>query len=136
MKKQLTPKDVVESMTIETQLTLKEIINSNEPLSKLAQMPMTPIFGYKLSKTLKELDKVTEGFYKKRSELLDSMGTLNAKENKYEFPEGKEKEAEAQINLMLDEIVTINVAKISVAELGNVAIEPRIIAILDWLIIE
>ena len=136
MSKEQTPKRLLQDMTVKTPLSLKTIISSNEPLRSLAQTPLSPMLGFKVAKTLKELDTVTENFYNERSAILNDLGTLNKESDKFEFEGDKEKEASDKIEALLEKDYEIDVAKISLGEFGDSKIEPRVFAILDWLIVE
>lgn len=136
MDKQITVKDVIKNAYTDITLTVKEIINVAQPLTQLASEKMPVILSFKISKLLKEVNEITEIFYKKRTEILESYGTLNKKENKFEFKDKKEAEATTAINVELDNKITLKILQVHISELGDLKIEPRIFASLNWYFLE
>lgn len=132
----MNAKDILKNAYVDVTLSYTELINAKEPLTMLAQQRFKVILAFKLSVTLKKLDDLVEKFYKTRKKILDDMGTLNPETNKYEFEPEKEKEAGIMIQQLLDQKNTISIVPVKLHEFEDERIEPRILSLLDWLVIE
>lgn len=132
---QVKPKDLVTLEDVE--VTLRDVIQANEPLQMLGVQKFPVMLSYKISKTVKVLDKVTEEFTTRRTEVLDKYGKLDEKSKRYTYenPEDEKKVNEI-LNGFLDEKVTVRISKIKLEELARTEIEPRTLALLDWIIVE
>lgn len=135
MNKQMTAKDLTKDREVSVTIKLRDIVNSNEPLKRLAGEKFPVVLSYKISKTMKILDDIIETFSKKRKEVLSRLGTLNAKEGTYTFEGENEQVATDELEKMLDEEVVVSILKVTLSELEGHQIEPRIFAILDWYVI-
>lgn len=132
----MTAKDLVAHSYEDVKLTIKEIINANTPLQKIAREKFPVVIAFKISKTLKALDKITEDFSKERRQVLDQLGKLHKETGQYTFEGDNENAAEEIVNKMLESEVTVKVLKIKLSELGPISLEPGIFALLDWYFIE
>ncbi len=132
----MTAKDLVASHYEDVELKVSEIINSNEPLQRISTTPFAPILSFKIAKTLRTLDEVTERFSKTRKEILDRLGKLDPKTKKYVFEGENEKTATDEVNELLAHVETVNILKVKITELGNTPIEARVIAALHWYFVE
>lgn len=138
-KKQIRVKDVVNKEYKNVELTVSQIVTANEPLTILAHTKVNVIVGFKIAQAINKLDQITTDFYKARTDILNSLGKLITDESgrqKYDFEEGQEAIAAEEINLLLDEKKTISLVPLKLSELAGVDLEPRIMAILSWFIIE
>lgn len=129
-------KDIIAHSNKEIVLTTSQIITSNGPLQELSRMLFPVILSFKISTVIKRLDVITTDFYEKRQAILNELGTLDAEKNTYSFEGENEKKAQEEINLLLDQKNLVKIVPIKLAEFGDAKLEPRIMALVDWLIVE
>jgi hypothetical protein len=134
--KQMRAKDIIAHSNKEIVLTTSQIITSNGPLQELSRMLFPVILSFKISTVIKRLDVITTDFYEKRQAILNELGTLDAEKNTYSFEGENEKKAQEEINLLLDQKNLVKIVPIKLAEFGDAKLEPRIMALVDWLIVE
>ena len=130
MEKSVTPKNLVSLE--EVSVTLREIIQGNEPLQRMSLEKFPVMLSYKISRTLKALDGITESFSADRKLILDKYGKFDPKLKSYSYEGENEKIVNEKLNAMLDKTVTVKIARVAINELANTQIEPRTLALLDW----
>ena len=131
----VTPRKLLKGKHTDVVVKVRDIINGNEPLQRLAMQPFTVMLSYKIALTLKGLDDVVEKYGIARKKLLDEYGKIG-QSGQYEFEGDKEKEVTKLVNDLLDADVTVQIYPITLYELGKIEIEPRSLALLTWYISE
>ena len=108
------------------------IIASREALTDLSEKELNISISVKIAKLLRDIDEVLQVFNKKRQALFDKYG-VDGEEGKLIIPEEKMKWANNELSTLLDEDVELVVTKLNIDDLGDIKIEPKTIANLEWL---
>lgn len=122
-----------------TSMKLKDLVTSIESINKLNAEKLPVSAGYKLSVFFKKVNPELTAWETARKELIEELGTKKLDEDgketdKYEFAEDKVKEFNDKIEELLNQEVNIEIPEITIADLGDIKIEPKYLMALDWLI--
>jgi hypothetical protein len=122
-------------------MKLKILVESLEAIKVIANQKLPVTTAYKLSLFLKKVDPELTTWETKKNELIKELGNKQVDEKGKETgnfvvaPE-KVKEFTEKIDAILNEKITIVIPEIKLKDLGDLKIEPRYLAGLDWMIKE
>ena len=123
------------------QITTKTIVESTESINQLLAIKLPATISYKLVLFVKRLEPIIEGYNKVRGEKVIEYGTVVVDDegkdtDQYKFsPENATKFSD-ELNALLATENELNVPEINIKDLGELAIEPKYLMNLGWLIKE
>jgi len=121
-------------------IKLSQIVNSQEALQKLLQLPLPVKIAYKLSKLINKLDPELRIYEEQRIKLVKELGEQTdkekdmwsvKKENIVKFREELLKLTEIEVNLSFGPDKESE--KIKIEDLGDIKVEAQDLIHLDWL---
>lgn len=105
-------------------MKLNDVISSVEALRILSKLPLKAAVSFRIAKLLREVDVILQDFGSAQAALQDKYKNTEGEGFRKEFAG------------LLDEDVTLNVPTITLADLGDIEIEPVHLMTLSWLIRE
>ena len=121
-------------------MKLRQLVEGSESLGIIMQQKMPIVIGYKISVFIKKINPEIEEFGKSRNELLNKHADKVPDEkgkpaNQMKFKDQKAvDEFNEELNIILDQDVTVEVPDINITEFGTMEIEPKHLINLGWLI--
>lgn len=117
-------------------ITIKQILNARETLSRLAGRTLPVKQSYRLAKLVKAVNDELNVYDGERIKLCEKYGTLNKEKRIYEFEDGEYKSFETDINVLQSQEVELDIKPIDIIGLELSAsdiinIEPFIEVITD-----
>ena len=112
------------------EITLRELVESEQALANLAQSRQPVKTAYRISRLLRLAEPELKAFYEARRTLLERFGT--AQENgQYRIEPGKIAAFEKELSALLDEKITFEVAPVSIEDLQGEISASDLVA-MEW----
>lgn len=115
-------------------IKLRQLIESDQPLARLAQMKQPVKVAYRISRAIRLIRPELESFYSQRSMILEKYGDVQD-DGRYQIRQESMDQFKSEIETLLDEPVELAIHAISLEDLTG-DISPLDIESLSWLIEE
>lgn len=116
------------------QVTLADLLNSQGALQALSRQTLPARDAFKLSKIIRAVSQELETFNEVRVKLCEQHGgVFNKETNRYEFPNGKEAELNAEYIELIKAEVAIPGQALRITEFSNLIISAGDLLALAWL---
>lgn len=115
-------------------LTLRAAFDVAAGIQRLPKLPIKA--SYRLSRIADYLKPEFREFEKQRTEIYKELGTLTEDGKKYVVAADKQEEVAKRLNELLDVEVTVTSEPVSLADMGDVQIEPEIMGMVGPVITE
>lgn len=117
-------------------ISIKQILNARETLSRLAEKTLPVKQSYRLAKLIKAVNDELSIYEGERIKLCEKYGTLNKEKRIYEFEDETYKSFETDINVLQSQEVELDIKLIDISDLELsaqeiISIEPFIEVITD-----
>lgn len=122
-------------------MKLSDIINIYPALNALANVKLPAVASYRIGKAINKTKKIVSAFEAERSKLALALATEQPDPNVpgntiYVFADLESRvKFEEQVKALLDEEEDIVLPTLTVAELGNISVEPAILSLLDGVVL-
>lgn len=122
-------------------MKLKKLVESTPSIQQLAMLKLPVSVSFKIANFTKKADPELKTFSEIRDNKIKELGELKKDEDgnettDYEVKKENVDQYKKEIEELLDQDVDLYVPEINLSELGDLKIEPAILANLDWLIKE
>jgi hypothetical protein len=118
------------------QVTLRNLLESKEALSRLVAQPAPGKLAYRLAKVAKAVKAELDTYESARRPLCERLGELNEDKSAFEFKGDNAEAFKREHDELLAEETKLDVGHLNVDDLGNLQISGADLLALEWLITE
>jgi len=112
-----------------------ELMVMQPSLMALANIKLPVKVSYRIGKLLGQIARVIKGIQFDQHALYRTIGTLSEDEQQYVIADDRKAEFQAAVTALLDAEVTFEFEPVSLAELGDISIEPGHLAALEGFVL-
>ena len=117
-------------------LKLHQALDSVESLNILAAKNLPAVLSFKMAKVLKKISEELKMFDEIRTKKASELGKISDDGKEYIFSDENRKKFSDEVRELLLSDISIPGEQVKISELGDIQMEPRYLALLDWLIVE
>ena len=117
-------------------VTLRNLLESRDALSRLIAQPAPGKLAYRLAKVAKAVKAELETYEGARQPLCERLGELNEEMSAFEFKGDNAEAFRREHDELLAEEASLDVGNLTVEDLGNLQISGADLLALEWLITE
>ena len=117
-------------------MKLFQVVEIFPALQALGATKLSAKAGYRIAKAINLVRPEIQAYEEQRIKLAQELGTKSEDGLHFRFEDTAAKTFMEQLNALLDENCTIALPTIAPDELGEIAIEPQHLAVLDGIVIK
>lgn len=115
---------------------LSQLLDSTEALTALSSKAIPVSVSFKLAKIIKLVDAEAKAFQDARMKRAQELGSLSEDKTQYLLSEENKAQFVEEMTKLLVSEVSLSYDQFKVEDFGKIELEPKHLAVLDWLVSE